>query len=133
MKYTKTLFSTLVGAALLGGSLLPLAAAEDLSKKEPKDIHDVMEWVHKGKESMAARVRDGKGSKEDLAILIKFYKFLATQKPEKGDAASWKEKTTALLAATEQLNKGEAGAQEAYKKAVNCKACHEAHKPEEKP
>ena len=128
----KHLFVTAVtGTALLAGSLATLTAADDVSKQEPKDIHDVMEWAHKGKESTAAKVKEGKGTKDEIATLLRFYKFMATQKPELGDAASWKEKTAALVAATEKLQKGDADAVESYKKAVNCKACHDVHKPKD--
>ncbi len=128
----KHLFVTAVtSTALLAGSLATLTAADDVSKQEPKDIHDVMEWTHKGKESMAAKVKEGKGTKDEIATLLRFYKFMATQKPELGDAASWKEKTAALVAAAEKLQKGDADAVESYKKAVNCKACHEVHKPKD--
>ncbi len=108
-----------------------LSAAEDITKKDPKDIHDVMEWAHKGRDSMAARVRDGKGTPDEINTLVRFYKFMATQKPELGDDASWKAKTDALVAAAEKLKKGDADAAEAYKKAVNCKACHDVHKPKD--
>ena len=52
-------------------------------------------------------------------------------KPPQGDMASWHEKTMKLASAADGLGKGEAGAPERYKEAVNCKACHEAHKPKE--
>ncbi|HSH15299.1 MAG TPA: hypothetical protein VLD18_04640 [Verrucomicrobiae bacterium] len=131
MKHLKTILTAVAGAVLITGSMASLTAADDVSKKDPKDIHDVMEWTHKGRESMAARVRDGKGSKDEVATLLRFYKFMATQKAPEGDAASWKEKTTALIAATEKLQKGDASAADLYKTAVNCKACHDVHKPKD--
>lgn len=131
MKFKNIFVTTVTGTALLASSLTALIAADDVSKKEPKDIHDVMEWTHKGKESMAAKVKEGKGTKDEIAILLRFYKFMATQKPELGDGASWKEKMTALVAAAEKLQKGDTDAVESYKKAVNCKACHDVHKPKD--
>lgn len=129
MKHTKQFIAAITGATLVMGSAL--IAADSADKKNPKDIHDVMEWAHKGRTSTAANVRDGKGSDADVETLLGYYKFLATQKPPQGDEASWKEKTAALVAATEKLKKKEAGAQEAFKTAVNCKACHDIHKPAE--
>ncbi len=71
------------------------------------------------------------GSRQrELAKLVAAYKQLSKTKASKGDAASWKEKTSKLLAAAESLQKGAPGAAEAYKEAVNCKACHSVHKPE---
>jgi hypothetical protein len=131
MKIARIVFTTFASAVLLAGSTTALRAAEDVTKKEPKDIHDVMEWTHKGKESMAAKVRDGKGTPDEINTLLRFYKFMATQKPPQGDEAGWKTKTAALVAAAEKLKKGDAGAAEAYKTAVNCKACHDAHKPKD--
>ncbi len=131
MKIARTVITTITGAVLLTATSPILSAAEDLTKKEPKDIHDVMEWAHKGKESVAAKVRDGKGTPDEINTLLRFYKFMATQKPELGDDASWQAKTAALVAAAEKLKKGDAGAAEAFKTAVNCKACHDAHKPKD--
>jgi len=131
MKIARIVITTVAGAFLLAGSTSLLSAAEDVTKKEPKDIHDVMEWSHKGRESMASRVRDGKGTKDEVDTLLRFYKFMATQKPPQGDDASWKEKTAALVAAAEKLKKGDADAAETYKKALNCKACHDTHKPKD--
>jgi hypothetical protein len=131
MKIARTVLATFASAVLLAGTITALNAAEDVTKKEPKDIHDVMEWAHKGRESMATRARDGKGSKDEVDTLLRFYKFMATQKPPQGDDASWKEKTAALVAAAEKLKKGDADAAEAYKKALNCKACHDVHKPKD--
>jgi cytochrome c1 len=131
MNHHKALFSTLVAGALLAGSSTQLPAAEDLSKKEPKAIKDVMEWTHKGRESLVAKVRDGKGTAEEIDLLVRYYKFMATQKPPQGDEAGWKAKTAALVAAAEKLKQQESGAADLYKTAVNCKACHDAHRPPE--
>ena len=63
---------------------------------------------------------------EDLAankaVLTKYASWLASYKPPKGDAESWKKKTAAVTAAIK------ANDQAALKKAVNCKACHGVHK-----
>jgi hypothetical protein len=63
---------------------------------------------------------------EDLAankeVLVKYAAWLAAYKPHKGDPKSWKKKTDALTAAIK------ANDQAAFKKASNCKACHNVHK-----
>ena len=53
---------------------------------------------------------------------------MATQKPAKGDEASWKTKTAALVSAAKDLVEKKAGAADALKKASDCKACHSVHK-----
>lgn len=131
MKGIKTITAIIAAIVAVGTTTTILHAADDLSKRQPKDIEDVMKWAHKGKDSIAAHVRDGNGTPDEINTLIRFYKFMAKQKAPRGDAADWKEKTEALLKATEDLKKNEPGAVEAYKKAVNCKACHDAHKPKD--
>ena len=55
-------------------------------------------------------------------VLAKYAAWLAAYKPPKGDDASWKEKTGAIVKAIKTDN------QAALKKATNCKACHNIHK-----
>ena len=87
-----------------------------------------MKALHKGDDAVGKRTTKGQGTKEDFKKMLEYYPSLGLNKPDKGDAASWKAKTTALLDAAKALDKGEPGALEAYKKAVNCKACHKEHK-----
>ena len=54
------------------------------------------------------------------------------RKARAAEMASWKEKTAAMVKASRALKAGESGAAETYKAAANCKACHTAHRPEEK-
>jgi hypothetical protein len=54
---------------------------------------------------------------------------LALNKPPVGDLASWTQKTKALHEAAIALSKRQPGAMESWNTAVNCKACHSAHKP----
>lgn len=95
---------------------------------QAKSIKDVMA-AHKGKESMFSKIADGKGSDEENKKLLALYEFMATQKPPMGDEASWKEKTTALIAAAKDVVEKKAGAAAVLKKAGDCKGCHSVHKP----
>ncbi|HAV63701.1 MAG TPA: hypothetical protein DCY13_15210 [Verrucomicrobiales bacterium] len=132
MKHTRQVIALLAGATLAAGTaMVAVADHHGGEKKNPKDIHDVMEWTHKGRESMVAKVRDGNGTAAEIETLLRYYKFMATQKPPQGDEAAWKERTAALVAATEKLAKKSPDAIENYKKAVNCKACHDVHKPKD--
>jgi len=90
----------------------------------------VMEQGFKGKESPAARVGRGEGTAADFRLLAELTESLPLNAPPKGDAASWKEKSTALAKAGKDLAAGKAGALEVWKAAANCKACHSVHKPD---
>jgi hypothetical protein len=95
-------------------------------------IKEVMKTYHKapkGVDPVCKKASDGKASSAEIKNLLVAYKTLATAKPPKGDESSWKEKTTALVAATEAMQKGTADGVARYKEAVNCKACHSVHKP----
>jgi len=109
-----------------GAVVAALALAAGLT--QAKSIKDVME-VHKGKDSMVSNIIAGKGSEEDHKKLLGLYEFLATQKPPMGDEASWKEKTSTLISVTKDVVAKKAGALDALKKASDCKACHNVHKP----
>lgn len=113
-------------AAFLAVGLLP-AQAED---KPKYTIKEVMKALHKGDDALCKKVTKGEGTHEDFAKLVEYYKSLPLIEAPKGDAASWKEKTTALLKSAQALHEGKAGAVDQYKAAVNCKACHSVHKPD---
>lgn len=124
--------ATLVVASLTlaGGVLLrPVLAAD--AKEDP--IKQVMKLHHKapkGTDPTCKKASDGQASADELKKLVEGYKAIAAAKPPKGDDASWKEKTSKLLAAAESLQKGDADGVAKYKAAVNCKACHSVHKPD---
>jgi cytochrome c556 len=113
-------------AAVLTGSLTYSAFAADEAKKG--STKQVMKDHFKGDTSDLKKAVKGELSKEQVSTLLAAVKNLPGNKPPKGDDASWKEKSEALVAAMEKLDKGEAGAGEAVKTAANCKACHDVHK-----
>lgn len=126
MKRTSLVRITAFALALMAGSAL--VRAED---KSPMAVF--MKQYHsapKGTDPVCKRAIDGKASKEELKKLVEGYALMAKTKAPKGDAASWKEKTTALLEASKSLQKGDADGAAKYKEAVNCKACHSVHKPD---
>lgn len=121
----------IIGVTVLGAlAFVPLAMAE--GKKAKHTVKDVMKEIHKGEDNIGKRAIKGEASKQDLAKMVEYYESLPANEPPRGELASWKEKTGALVKAAKALNAGQAGAAEAYKNAANCKACHNAHKPEEK-
>lgn len=109
-------------------------AAEKKGKAEGKanPIKVAMQKYHKapkGKDPACKKASSGTASKEEIKGMLAAYQAMAKAKPPQGDAASWQTKAAALVAATEALDKGDAGAVDKYKAAVNCKACHDAHRP----
>ena len=113
-------FHAIVPALVAAGVLMGMA------QDAPKSIKDVMA-AHKGKDSMVNKIIEGKGSEEDIKKLVTLYEFLATQKPPMGDEAGWKEKTGALVSAAKEV--AEKKPTDNLKKASNCKACHDVHRP----
>jgi hypothetical protein len=97
--------------------------------QDAKSIKDVMNAVHKGEDSLFKKIVSGKGSDEEHKKVVGMWEFLATQKPPKGDEASWKAKTAALLAAGKDVESKKAGGLDTLKKAGDCKGCHSVHKP----
>lgn len=108
----------------LSAVIATVARADDKAKFT---VAEVMKKAHGGSK-LANKVADGKASKEDRELLLDLYKALAANKPTKGDAKSWKEKTEALVAAAESAVKGDADAGEKLTKAKDCKSCHMVHK-----
>lgn len=111
--------------------ILALAAttglyAADVTKR---DIDVVMKEAMKGDASLHKKVATGKGTPEDAAKLLDYFKSLPAETPPEGDAASWKEKTAKLIEAAQAVVDGKPGAPAALQTAGNCKACHSEHKP----
>src|SRR4030095_10850772 len=94
------------------------------AQDKPKyTIKEVMDAAHK-KGKLRDKVTSGMASDEEKKQLVEYYEALAANKPPKGDDASWKEKTAELLAAAKEAAAGNLD----KLKAINCGACHSAHK-----
>lgn len=125
------LFSVVtVVTALAAGAWLSSSFAAESEKNPVKDFMKAYHKAPKGVDPVCKKAGDGKATPEEIHKLIAGYKVMVAAKPAKGDQASWKEKTAKLLSAAEGLEKGGADALAKYKEAVNCKACHSAHKPD---
>ena len=119
--------------ALILGLLIGLAVvrADDTAPKYT--IKQVMDMANKGPkkdaDSMATRVVKGMGTDDEKKQLVELYTALAANKQPKGDADSWKTKTGALVDAATAVVDGKDGAPAQLKKALDCGACHDAHRP----
>lgn len=118
-----------IATAVAAGTLVWQTQAAD-SKDAIKEVMKAYHKAPKGTDPTCKKAADGKATPEELKKLVAGYTAMAAAKPPQGDAASWKEKTSKLLAAAQALEKGAPDAAAKYKEAVNCKACHTAHKPE---
>jgi hypothetical protein len=92
-------------------------------KKEPVAIKVVMQKAMKG--GLCGKVAKGEASEAEVKELIALFTDLAANKCPKGDEASWKAKTEALVKGAKAA-KDDGG--KSLKKAANCAACHKEHK-----
>lgn len=92
-------------------------------------IENVMKKYHKGDTALCKKISGGTASDAELAEILKGYQAMCGAKAPEGTPASWVEKCKALIAAVKKIQSKDASGVADYKKAVNCKACHEVHKP----
>jgi hypothetical protein len=107
-----------------GWLAVSLFAAED--EKPKYSIKDVMKACMKG--GLCAKVAKGEASDEEKAKLVECFTALCANKPPKGEADSWKEKTSALLEAAKGVAEGKEGAAAKLGAAAKCADCHKSHK-----
>ena len=127
----KTLPVVAGAAALFLGVLVTSDYAADA--KSP--IKEAMQKYHKapeGTDPVCKKAQNGAASKDEIKGMLTAYQAMAKAKPPQGDEKSWTDKVAALVKAAEALDKGDADAAGKYKAAVNCKACHEVHRPAKK-
>jgi hypothetical protein len=91
-------------------------------------IEDIMEQAHDEDNGIYQKVLADKASKEEKTKLLELYMDLALNKPKKGDAKSWKDKTAALVVAAKAVVANDKDAKEKLMKAANCTGCHKLHK-----
>jgi hypothetical protein len=109
------------GLAALGFS----TGAEE--KEKPKyTIKAVMKTCMK--EGLCKKAAEGKASDDEKKSLVEHFTALSGNKPPKGSADSWKEKTNALVEAAKGVAAGKEGAGAKLGAAANCMACHKEHK-----
>ena len=112
----------LIGGLVVVVGLL-VALGDNLAQEKEKPKHTIKEVMKKAmKGGLCAKVAGGKASDEEKKELVELFTSLTKNTPPKGEAASWKEKTSALL---EAATKGDGAA---LKTAANCMNCHTEHK-----
>jgi hypothetical protein len=117
------------GAAALLASMFAGLTVFGAADEKPKfDIETVMEKAHDKDNGIYHKIVAGKATDEQKKELVELYTELAKNKPPKGDAKSWKDKTTALVSAAKEVVDGKAAGVGDLKKAANCMNCHKVHK-----
>jgi hypothetical protein len=98
--------------------------------EKPKyDIEAIMDKAHGEKnDKILRKVLDGKATDAEKKELLELYTELGKNKPPKGSDNSWKDKTKALVAASQEVVDGKGTGVANLKKASNCGACHKVHK-----
>lgn len=111
-----------VAACVLG--LLTAVVVGVQAEAAKISIKNVMKTCMKG--GLLKKVIDGNATDAEKAKLVEQFEALTADKPPKGDEASWKDKTAALLAGAQDAAAGKGV--DKLKAASNCKACHSVHK-----
>ena len=102
------------------------ATAQEDEPGEPKyTLKEIMTKGHK--DGLLKTVLEG-GKHRDAMELMDLYASLAEQDPPQGDAASWQEKSDALMIAVARVSVKRKDGIAMLKEASNCKACHSVHK-----
>src|SRR5688500_2031040 len=84
-------------------------------------IKDVMITAYK--EKLANKIVKGEATPDEKQRLLVLYEALAKTLPPRGDATSWRKKTSELVRAAEAAVEGEATAPILLKKTMECGAC----------
>lgn len=115
-----------VASVVIALGWLAVSLTGTAQETKPATIKEVMATCMKG--GLCTKVAKGEASADEKKKLVEMFTALAADKPPKGDAESWKAKTTALLDAAKAAAEGKEGAGDKLKAAANCMACHSAHK-----
>ena len=120
-------FAIILGAAaaVLIGFSVTTRADDDVISKFMKEYHKAPE----GTDPVCKKAGAGTATAEELQGLLDGYKKICGTEPPQGDKAVWVKNCQALVAAVKGLQEGKEGAAADYKKAVNCKGCHNDFKP----
>ena len=92
-------------------------------------IKEVMTKAHGKKNNLVKKLAQGTATDEDKKNLIEYYEALTKNEPPRGEPKDWKERTEELLAAARVAVKGDKSDFPRLRKAVDCDACHNRHKP----
>ncbi|TWT36558.1 hypothetical protein KOR34_14640 [Posidoniimonas corsicana] len=126
----------LVSSLLLGLSLLLAAppsakapAGPSNAAADPSSDEVIAEVMQEGMTSgLAKRVAKGEEPVEGRRELLELFQRLEGTSPSIGHQADWDKRVKALVAAAEDAVDDKEGYAKRLRKAVNCGACHKAHR-----
>jgi hypothetical protein len=115
---------------MVASACVYLLAAVRGQEDAPKyTIKEVMTKAHGKKNNLVKKLAQGTATDEDKRNLIEYYEALTKNEPPRGELKDWKERTEELLAAARVAVKGDKNDFPRLRKAVDCDACHNVHKP----
>jgi hypothetical protein len=114
-----------VASAATTGAISDVAAP-NAPVEGPLTIKQVMRYAMT--QHLCKKVIKNQASPAEQQRLVELFEALAKCKPPTGSAASWNEKTAALVTAAKEVAAGKP-AQKALMEAANCSACHNEHRP----
>jgi hypothetical protein len=112
--------------ALVGLGTIP-ARQDDKPRYTIKEIMRLAHRPEKG-EGLLRKVVGGRATEDEKKKLVELYVALGQNKPPRGDAKDWKDRTDALIKAAREEAAGEPGAYKSLLNAAICADCHERHK-----
>ncbi len=113
---------TLLFVAVAIGSAI---AADNAIQATMKKFHKAPE----GTDPVCKKVSNGAASDTELAEMLKCYQAMCAATPPQGEKGDWVKRCQALIGAVKKIQAKDAAGVADYKKAVNCKGCHEVFKP----
>lgn len=100
---------------------LASASADDV-------IKGAMKKNFKPEDAIAKKIGKGEASDAEIAELIKCVQAICAATPPKGDKDAWVEKCKGLVGALKKVQAKDSSGISEFKKANNCKACHDTFK-----
>lgn len=119
-------FPTCVFALACATSMMGVCASSRADEKPKHTIKEIMKEHKKG--ALKDKVLEGTASADEKKKLVELYTELGKSKPPKGSEENWKKLSDALVKAAKEVADGKDSGIDDLKKAVNCGACHSAHK-----
>jgi hypothetical protein len=113
-------------AVMVTLSLALVMDSTNMAGEKKMEIKEVMKKAMASK--LCEKCASGQASADEKKQLVELFTALAANPAPKGDAKSWKDKTTALVDAAKKVAANDADGGKALKAAANCMACHKEFK-----
>jgi hypothetical protein len=112
-------------------AVMALTSSSTGAPKPKYTIKQVMKDAIKGHTALVKKACKGTATPEELARMVEYFRAMTQCVPPKGDLDSWERKSGALLEAALRVQKApkDKAASLALENAVECRQCHNPHKP----